>query len=79
MPQTEDHTDRQPWGDLFAEVPTGGETTDWVPICPVYRENPKTSRASLTFEMHTEPLAWRNANVARRLMIVMRKPPERTP
>ena len=73
MPQTEERTERQPWGDLFAEVPTGGESTDWVPICPVYKENSHTSRAALTFEMHTQPLAWRDANVPRRLMIVMRK------
>jgi hypothetical protein len=79
MPQTEQCTERQPWGDLFAEVPIGGEATDWVPICPVYKENPNTSRAALTFEMHTQPLAWRDANVPRRLMIVMRKAAEKAP
>ena len=79
MPQTEQRSERQPWGDLFAEVPTGGNATDWVPICPVYKENQSISRAALTFEMHTEPLAWRDANVSRRLMIVMRKPPEKAP
>jgi hypothetical protein len=70
MPQSEP-IERPPWGDLFAEVSAGGEATAWVPLCPVYRAD-ATSKAAITFEMYSEPVAWRDPTVPRRLMIVKR-------
>ena len=72
MPQPSEHI----WGDLFAEVPDAEGKVEgarqWVPVGIVERPG-ESSRASLVFTMHTEPICWRECTWTRRLMIVKRK------
>ena len=72
MPQNESKTQPDvPWGDLFAEVRTADEKWDWVPIGIVYRPGPN-NRATLVFEMFTEPMQWGDPHCPRKCMIIAR-------
>lgn len=62
-------TNRKPWGDAFALVPGPTRKDVWVNLGAVW----ENSDGSLALTMTSEPLAWRNPEVERRVQIRIRK------
>jgi hypothetical protein len=58
---------KQPWGDAKAVIERGNKSI-WLTLGPVW----ETDSGGLRFVLDVEPLAWRNPNTERAIVIVKR-------
>jgi len=70
---------KQPWGDVFAVVPhvafidSYDKKDDYLEIGVAWF-NERDGRTSIAFTLNLEPVAWKDPNTVRRIVVQKREP-----
>lgn len=67
---------KAPWGNAQAVIQARDESEKdrWIDLGPVWQNE----SGSFSFTLESEPLAWRNPNTVRRIVIQKRREPQTT-